>query len=334
MNPEFLVLTSFPLEENDKTSTNNKPLLRHQKIFEILEKNNFKMEILSNKLSSMDLYPIVGNIIYFFENCFSSLENTFDPTYIDKNIGVIPSIIPKNKITFNFQEMVTWKQVGIWCEDTNTPIQENTYNRIMISANNCYQAENYLEKYKLIYCLNIDPGHHASYETYGGYCYLNNAAICASKYQHKVAILDLDHHAGNGTEKIFENNPSVLTISIHANPIYEYPFYSGHISENNLTFNPDVTVEKYFDLVKIAMKNIENFNPELLIIAFGGDTYKFDPEASTSCKCCLDIEDYYNISKYIKSKFNKNIIVTQEGGYDMENIDKIVLSFLKGFTEM
>lgn len=47
------------------------------------------------------------------------------------------------------------------------------------------------------------PGHHASQNTYGGYCFLNNAAICAKKLQqngyNNIAILDLDYHAGDGT---------------------------------------------------------------------------------------------------------------------------------------
>ncbi len=58
-------------------------------------------------------------------------------------------------------------------------------------------------KYEVYYCLNMYPGHHASQNTYGGYCFLNNGAICAKRLQkngyNNIAILDIDYHAGDGT---------------------------------------------------------------------------------------------------------------------------------------
>ena len=171
------------------------------------------------------------------------------------------------------------------------------------------------------------PGHHASYNKFGGYCYLNNTAICAQiliNNGFKVDILDLDYHAGNGTANIFPNS-----YSIHANPEFDYPFYSCFDDqEHNFIFNKDVTKEQYFDLVNKVMDKID---ADILLIPFGGDTYKDDPDASHCCKCCLDIEDYRVISSLIRAKFDKKIIVLQEGGYDMDYIDLIVESFLSGF---
>ena len=65
-------------------------------------------------------------------------------------------------------------------------------------------------------------GHHAAADLYGGYCFLNNAAVAA---QHlldtgatRVAVLDVDYHHGNGTQAIFYARPDVLTLSLHAHP--------------------------------------------------------------------------------------------------------------------
>lgn len=82
------------------------------------------------------------------------------------------------------------------------------------------------------YAVTTHPGHHASSDSFGGYCYINHAAMAARYLQTeydfaKVAVLDVDYHAGNGTVSIFYCDPSVLTISIHCDPDVEYPFNSG-----------------------------------------------------------------------------------------------------------
>ena len=69
----------------------------------------------------------------------------------------------------------------------------------------------------------------------GGYSYLNNAAICAERAltqgASKVAVLDVDYHHGNGTQDIFYTREEVLTVSLHADPKTDYPFYWGHADE-------------------------------------------------------------------------------------------------------
>lgn len=64
------------------------------------------------------------------------------------------------------------------------------------------------------------PGHHADIRNPSGFCFFNNAAVAARVAQKefgmkKVVILDWDVHHGDGTEKIFEEDPSVLCISLH-----------------------------------------------------------------------------------------------------------------------
>ncbi len=79
------------------------------------------------------------------------------------------------------------------------------------------------------------PGHHAGADYFGGYCYLNNAAIAARAAQAagraRVAVLDVDYHHGNGTQDIFWDDGSVFYASLHADPATDYPFYWGHADE-------------------------------------------------------------------------------------------------------
>jgi acetoin utilization deacetylase AcuC-like enzyme len=69
------------------------------------------------------------------------------------------------------------------------------------------------------------PGHHASAERGMGFCLYNNIAIAARHLQAvhgigRILILDWDVHHGNGTQAIFENDPSVFVCSSHQAPLY------------------------------------------------------------------------------------------------------------------
>jgi acetoin utilization deacetylase AcuC-like enzyme len=47
----------------------------------------------------------------------------------------------------------------------------------------------------------------------------------------KVAVLDIEYYAVNGTASIFYEDPTVLVVSIHCDPDYDYPFHSGFADE-------------------------------------------------------------------------------------------------------
>jgi acetoin utilization deacetylase AcuC-like enzyme len=59
----------------------------------------------------------------------------------------------------------------------------------------------------LLYAQVTHPGHHSGADFYGGFCFLNNVAIAARQINRRVgkrvAILDVDYHAANGTMSAF-----------------------------------------------------------------------------------------------------------------------------------
>ncbi|MBI4029274.1 MAG: histone deacetylase family protein [Candidatus Blackburnbacteria bacterium] len=224
--------------------------------------------------------------------------------------------------------------------DTYTPIAHKTYAAAKSAVNVALTGAKYvLEGEQVVYALCRPPGHHAEYKTMGGYCYFNNAAIAADYLSEhgKVAILDIDFHHGNGTQSIFYNRSDVLYVSIHADPHEKFPYSSGFENEQGLGegfgFNKNyplalgITNEQYLPVLLRASKDIQNFNPKFLVVSAGFDTYEKDPIGGFK----LTIPFYKTIGREIANSQIPTLIV-QEGGYHIENLGKIAISFLKGVT--
>lgn len=123
-----------------------------------------------------------------------------------------------------------YKACGFYTMDDTTPIFEHSYSHAAVSAQTALIAAQYLWEHKnvpCVYALTTHPGHHARTRAYEGYCFFNNAALAVkgwlqrmtdSEKSNKVAVLDLDVHAGNGTQEIFYTSP-ILSISIHSDPL-------------------------------------------------------------------------------------------------------------------
>ena len=171
------------------------------------------------------------------------------------------------------------------------------------------------------------PGHHCNQNKAAGFCILNNIAIGAkyllNKYKFtKVAIIDFDVHHGNGTQDIFYNNKNVLFISTH-----QYPYYPGTGSEQekgqfnnifNIPLPAGTNSQEYLNAFDFALKKLEEFKPEFVLISAGFDSHFKDPLAQFK----LQTEDFYTITKRIlktSKKFcNGKVVSILEGGYDLE----------------
>ncbi len=120
--------------------------------------------------------------------------------------------------------------------DAGTPITAGTWGAITASANVALTAGDLVAGgERAVFALCRPPGHHASADVYGGYCFLNNAAIAAQAFRDggaaRVAILDIDYHHGNGTQAIFYDRGDVLSASLHGHPEQEFPYFLGYAEE-------------------------------------------------------------------------------------------------------
>ncbi len=146
---------------------------------------------------------------------------------------VTPNIHPTSRADGYPASVVA--QAGFHMTDASAPIAEHTWQSAIASAQSAIHAAEYiLNGEQRAYALCRPPGHHASADMAGGFCYLNNTAIATNhllpKYK-TAAILDVDLHHGNGTQAIFYDRADVMTLSIHADPTRFYPFFWGYADE-------------------------------------------------------------------------------------------------------
>ena len=181
--------------------------------------------------------------------------------------------------------------------------------------------------FKNAFCPVRPPGHHAEKSKAMGFCIFNNIAVGANylikKYNYKkIAIIDFDVHASNGTADIFYDNENVLLISTH-----QYPYYPGTGSEQekgkfnnilNIPLPAGTSSEEYLNAFERVLKKLEEFIPEFILISAGFDAHKDDPLAQFNLKT----EDYHPITKRIletSKKFcNGKVVSVLEGGYDLQ----------------
>jgi acetoin utilization deacetylase AcuC-like enzyme len=183
------------------------------------------------------------------------------------------------------------------------------------------------------------PGHHAGRDYAGGYCFINNASVAANwlSAQGKVAVLDVDYHCGNGTQDIFYRRRDVLTISIHADPNYEYPYYAGYADETGadagLGFHRNFPLERgaddarYLSALEEALTLVREFAPKHVVVSVGMDIYAEDPLG----KIGVSTEGIGEIGGRI-SRLDLPTAIIMEGGYNNEALGRNINKFLSPFA--
>ena len=106
-------------------------------------------------------------------------------------------------------------RLGWYAFDAQTPITEGTWEAALGAASCALAAARAVAGGSapgsapgaaVAYAACRPPGHHAGRDFYGGYGFVNNAALAASVLAAsgaRVAIVDVDYHHGNGTQEIF-----------------------------------------------------------------------------------------------------------------------------------
>ena len=205
---------------------------------------------------------------------------------------LVPAVWPIRTLRSDVEPDNFFGRLGLYSMDNGTPISSGTWIAAKTGADCAINAAHALRLgERSTFALTRPPGHHAGADFFGGYCFLNNAALAA---QHllddgaaRVAILDIDYHHGNGTQSIFYRRSDVLFVSIHGDPRTEFPFYLGHADETgegdglgynmNLPLPAGATAAQWFAALETACLKIASYAPAALVVSLGVDGFSGDP---------------------------------------------------------
>lgn len=231
-------------------------------------------------------------------------------------------------------------ELGQWCFETTTPVTAGTYDAARSSVDVALSAADaVLAGEQLAYGLCRPPGHHAPRAAYGGYCFFNNAAVVANDVVDltggKVTVLDVDYHHGNGTQQIFYDRDDVQFVSLHGDPNRAYPHFAGFDEEtgtgrgSGATFNVSLPVEASDDLYLArlghALERIGSFDPGIVVVSLGVDTYFDDPISDLG----LTADGLARCGALV-AELGVPLVALQEGGYATDQLGENVRRWLNG----
>ncbi len=247
-------------------------------------------------------------------------------------------------ITYMKHALEICKSGQPYLDTPDVGIGENSFEIALLAAGGALELADKVMKKEIQngFALLRPPGHHAERDEAMGFCLFNNVAVTARYLQKKhgldkIVILDWDVHHGNGTQHTFEDDPSVLYVSLH-----QYPFYPGTGAAwetgvgrgKGATLNcpmeagsGDKDYEKAF--TEKVIPKIKDFKPDAVLISAGFDAHERDPLARMGLTTeffgwmtlrMMEIADRFSAGR---------IISLLEGGYNLRELPKCIASHLE-----
>jgi acetoin utilization deacetylase AcuC-like enzyme len=189
------------------------------------------------------------------------------------------------------------------------------------------------------FCAVRPPGHHAGPSFAMGFCLFSNLAVGARVAQAeglpRIAIADFDVHHGNGTQAVFEADPTVLFASVHQSPAYPGtgdPSETGAGNVVNATVPPGATRAAWRAAFEGLVDRIDAFAPDLILISAGFDAHARDPLAEQS----LEAQDFAWATAALlavaRTRTGGRVVSTLEGGYDLEALGASAVAHVRALA--
>jgi acetoin utilization deacetylase AcuC-like enzyme len=187
------------------------------------------------------------------------------------------------------------------------------------------------------------PGHHAARGRGSGFCLLNNVALAVAGLRarglaDRIAIVDWDVHHGNGTQAIFDADPTLCYASTHQSP--HYPGTGGRAetgsgaaagTKHNRPLPPGSGDEAFLAAWRDELlPAIEAFAPEAILVSAGYDAHVDDPLAG------LEVTEtgYEAVAEMVGALSARlrlsGVALTLEGGYDLDALRASVAATVRG----
>jgi acetoin utilization deacetylase AcuC-like enzyme len=252
----------------------------------------------------------------------------------------IPDCWPARRMAQRRPDSITGK-LGYYAMAAETSISAGTWEAARASADVALTAAAKLSAgARGVFALCRPPGHHAARDLYGGYCFLNNAAIAAQYLRDhgtdRVAILDVDFHHGNGTQDIFYDRSDVLYSSIHGDPLDAFPYFSGFADEigsgDGAGYNLNLPLPRgtgfgpWSAALQGALERIRTFAAGALVVSLGVDTFENDPISFFKLRAA----EFTSYGRLIGALRIPTLFVL-EGGYAVAEIGVNAVNVLQGF---
>ncbi|TSE37407.1 Acetylpolyamine aminohydrolase [Tepidimonas fonticaldi] len=234
-------------------------------------------------------------------------------------------------------------RLGLYAFDAGTPLMAGTWTAARSGAACALAAARAVQDgQRAAFALTRPPGHHAGPDFFGGYCFLNNAAIAAQALRDagraRVAVLDIDYHHGNGTQTLFYERADVLTVSLHGDPQTEYPFFLGYADERgagpgegfnlNLPLPRGTGFPAWRAALERAIRAVADFRADALVVPMGMDTFEGDPISGF----LLRSADYTTVGRLL-AELGLPTVFTFEGGYAVAEVGINTVNLLEGFWQ-
>ncbi|TDG13360.1 histone deacetylase family protein [Seongchinamella unica] len=232
-------------------------------------------------------------------------------------------------------------KLGYYALACETAITRGTWEAARASVDVALTAQAALrDGERAAFALCRPPGHHAAADLFGGYCFINNAAVATQAFidqgAERVALLDVDFHHGNGSQAVFYDRSDIMFLSLHGDPKYAFPHFLGYADEtgcgagegynHNYPMGPGTCFSTWGEALADACRNIRNYAPDALVVSLGVDTFEHDPISFFR----LTSEDFRRYGATI-ARLDLPTLFVMEGGYAVDEIGINAVNVLEGY---
>ncbi|MEU3847425.1 class II histone deacetylase [Micrococcus terreus] len=234
--------------------------------------------------------------------------------------------------------------------DGATPFGPGSYEIARLAAGGVMESVSAVLEGSLrnAYALTRPPGHHAEPDLGRGYCMLSNVTLAVEHARkmfgvERVAIVDYDVHHGNGAQRIYWDDPSVLHVSIHQDRLF--PLDSGSLDERGggtgEGYNINVPLPAgsgngaYLAAMdRVVAPALQAFRPQLVMVSSGFDPSALDPLGCMS----VTSEGFRALARRLldaaEQQCDGRIVFSHEGGYSAVHVPFCGLAVMEELTGM
>ncbi|WP_165241977.1 acetoin utilization protein AcuC [Corynebacterium lizhenjunii] len=197
--------------------------------------------------------------------------------------------------------------------------------------------------------VNLAGGlHHAFADSMAGFCMYNDAAVAIrwllANGAQRVAYLDLDAHHGDGVERLFWDDPRVLTISVHESGLYLFPGtgfaheIGGRGAEGtavNLALPRETADASWLQAIHALVPPLlRKFQPEFIISQHGADPHRSDPLADLNISLDAMAHAYRSVSTWANTYAHGRWVALGGGGYQLDSVARAWTCVLAAVAEV